>query len=177
MIRQFDIRGNPYLGVMIAANDEIALVPKDIDKREEDAIEEALDVEVVKTSIGGCSIIGSLVCLNSSYALVADIATDEEISLISKYIHVERIDDRINACGNNILASDTCAYVNPDFPESTRKQIAKALGVEVIAGTIAGLKITGSAALATKKGILTHPKIRRNEMELLKKHFQLEVSI
>jgi translation initiation factor 6 len=51
------------------------------------------------------------------------------------------------------------------------------LDVPVDRGTLAGLKTVGSAAVATNKGVLCHPKTSDGELDLLEKLLKVEADI
>lgn len=177
MIRQLDINGNPYVGVYCKANEEIALVPLNLSDSDVKIIEEVLKVDVIKTSIGGHPIIGSLVAMNSNGAIVTDFAYESELKLLRERMNVAHIPHVLNAVGNNILVNDNAALIHPKFDKKTARLISDALGVEVEKGTIASLKTVGSSAIATKKGVLCHPKAKEDELKHLKDLFKVSVNI
>ena len=51
--------------------------------------------------------------------------------------------------------------------------ISDVLDVEVLRGTIAGMTVVGSVAVVTDKGMLVHPKITREEEEVIEGFFSL----
>jgi translation initiation factor 6 len=81
------------------------------------------------------------------------------------------------AYGNLVLANDRGAVVDPRFKEREVKQIAETLGVDAVAGEIAGLPYVGSLAVATNKGVLTHPLLTDDEKELLEEVFKVPVDV
>lgn len=177
MLAQMNINGNPYLGVFCAANEDFALIPKNTSKKEEKEIERVLDVKTIRISIDGSPIIGSLLVFNSKGAIVSNFITDEEFKILKKNFEVAWLSDKLNAFGNNILANDIAALVHPKFTKKSLKLIQDILDVEVLKGTIAGIKTVGSAATATNKGILCHPKATVEEIETLKDLFKIHVAI
>ncbi|MEM2900283.1 MAG: translation initiation factor IF-6 [Thermoplasmata archaeon] len=180
MLKQLNILGNPYVGVLSKANNEFAIVPPGIPETTKEIIANALGIEqenVIQTTFGGSTIIGVLLCMNNNGAVVADFATNEELAPLRKKIRVERISDKYNACGNNILANDKAALINPDMSKETENIIKDVLGVEVFRGTIAGLKIVGTCAVANNKGVLCHPKANRDELKFIEEKFKVEAEI
>ncbi len=181
MLKQFNIMGNPYVGVLSKANDEVAVVPPGTPSQAKEGLAEALDISlenVVQTTIGGSTIVGVLMCMNSNGAVVADFATDEELApLRKKKVRVERVKDKHNACGNNILANDRAALIHPDMTVESERLIKDVLGVEVYRGTIAGLKIVGTCAVANNKGVLCHPKTNRDELKFIEEKFKVDADI
>ncbi|HEX2021716.1 MAG TPA: translation initiation factor IF-6 [Candidatus Thermoplasmatota archaeon] len=173
-----DLNGSPYVGVFARASDRVALVPPSVPEEHVAEIRRALGVDVHPLVVGGSNIIGSVLAMNSRGALVADFADDEEIrALESLGLKVGRLAGKFNAAGNNILANDKGAYINPDFSKAAERQVADVLGVPVERGSLAGLKTVGSAAAVTSKGLLTHPKASDAELDLLEKLFAVEADI
>ena len=64
MLKRVDIVGNPNIGVFILATDDFAIVPYNLLDEKADIIKEALDVDIIKSSVSGCSLIGSLAVAN-----------------------------------------------------------------------------------------------------------------
>lgn len=177
MLKKINLAGSSYVGVFCRCSDSIAVVPTQTTGNWKDDISDALEVEAIETTLGGCMILGSLMCLNSRGAIIADIAVEEELAQLGEHVDVVRLDHPLNATGNNILANDSHALVHPDFSKKIVKFIEDHLGVEAEAGTIAGVKHVGSAAVATNKGILCHPYTTEEEKEALRDLFGLPVQI
>ena len=172
------MNGSPYVGVFARANDRVALVPPAVPEVLQKQIAEAMGVPVHPISIGGSNIIGSVVAMNTRGAVVADFADEEEIASLEKLgLKVGRVAGKFNAAGNNVLANDHGAFVNPDLSKHAEKSISDILGVPVERGTLAGLKTVGSAACVTGKGALCHPKTSDEELDLLEKLFKVEADI
>ena len=177
LLRKLDINGNPYIGVYCHANEDFAFVPPEVSKDIMYQIEEGLDVEVIQTTIANCSIIGVLVCSNSQGMVVTNFAEERELRDLKNKLNVLYIPDILNAVGNNILANDKFAMVHPDIKKETIKKIKDTLGVEVLKGEIAKLKTVGAAGVVTNKGLLCHPKVSKQELDMLKKRFGVKADI
>lgn len=169
--------GNPYVGVYCVANEFFSLIPFDSSKTLERDIEEALGVEVERCSIAGANILGSLVAMNSYGAVVTNMASLNEIKAISRRIPVYRIEDKLNASGNNILVNDNGAVVHPDINRRIVKKIEKVLQVEAVQCSIAGHKTVGSVCVATNRGVLAHPNAGKEELEVISSHLKVPASI
>jgi translation initiation factor 6 len=174
-IAQVDINGNPYIGIFCAANENIALVPIDLEKKIKKRIIESLDLEVIPILIAGSRLIGSLLVMNSKGAIVNNFAETREILQLEKYINVTILEEKLNAVGNNILANDFGALVHKKFSKKSITQIEDTLDVEVMKGTIAGLKTIGTAAVVTNHGGVCHPKVKEDELEFLKSLLKIEI--
>jgi translation initiation factor 6 len=158
MERTITFAGDPNIGVFARVVGNVAIIPLDSTPEFKHAVKEALQVEVIETTIQGSSIIGSLVAGNSRGVIVSGLATDEEIEKLAKHREVLLLNDTMNAAGNVIMANDTFAAVHPDMPESVIKAIGEFLGVEVITLVLGGVKTVGMAGVATNKGVIVHPR-------------------
>ncbi|WP_455392279.1 translation initiation factor IF-6 [[Eubacterium] cellulosolvens] len=172
---QLDIGGNPYLGIFCAANEDFALVPIDMEKRHQNKLSETLKIEVVPILIAGSRLIGSLLVMNSTGAIVNNFVETSELLKLKKFINVTILDDKLNAIGNNILTNDKAALVHTQFSQKSIKEIEETLDVEVMKGTIAGQKTVGTTAVITKSGGLCHPKVTKEELENLKAFFKTDI--
>lgn len=179
MLKRLDFNSNPYVGVFCRANDDIAFVHPFLQDKEKEVIREVLKVKIIETTVGGSTVMGSLIALNSSGAVVADFVGDEELDIIKNFFgdNVLVIKDKFNAAGNNILANDYGAIVHPMMGDETIKDIKGVMDVEVERGTIAGIKTVGMAAVVTNRGMLCHPKIEDDEKRNLEELFSVPVSI
>ncbi|WP_281774614.1 translation initiation factor IF-6 [Methanobacterium formicicum] len=178
MIRRINLAGNPNWGVTLAATDKVALAPPNLGEKMVGAIEEALQVPVIKTPISGSSLAGALAVGNSKGFLVSRYAFDKEIETIKESgLEVERIPDRLTAVGNIVLANDHGAMVNPLLSDEAVQVVSETLDVDVVRGTIANFKITGSVAVATNRGVLVHPSATSDELEFLEKTMNVPVDV
>jgi translation initiation factor 6 len=177
MIRLSHYNGNPYVGVYCAANEFIAFVPRDSAPGMVRDISEAMDVNVEMMSVAGTNLIGSLVSMNSFGAVMSNMAGDAELEFLSRFLPVYRIEDKINASGNNILANDFGAIGNPDLSEDTVRRIEDTLQVSVLQMSVADHKTVGSACVATNKGVLCHPSSTKEEMEAIRSSLKVPTAI
>lgn len=176
-LRQMDVNGSPYLGVLCAATEDLCLAPHDAKEDQFTLIEEALGSEVVPLTIGGTNLCGTMIAMNSHGAVVGDIVTEEELSVLEEHCKVWILEGRLNCAGNLIMANDEKAWVHPRLGEEEKAGIAKALKVEVAEGDLVGMGVVGSVGCATNHGVLVHPKARPEELEELKGFFNLPVDI
>ena len=178
MLIQLELNGSPYVGVFARANDKFVLVPPAVQPEIRDELGRALEVEVITTTLGGSNILGSVVCMNNHGVIVADFADETEVApLAAAGLRINRISGKYNATGNNILANDYGALVNPDMGKPALKLIEETLGVPVERGTLAGLKTVGSAGFANNKGVLVHPKTTPEEREVIERILKVKADI
>ncbi len=177
MKRKLNISGSPVLGVFAACTEDFVFTPHETSNETLKELEESLGVIAVRSSVGGSSIIGSLLRGNSSGVMVAGFVLDKELRQIRKHTKAARLKEELNAAGNLILANDSAALVHPDLSDKSIGIIKKTLGVEVKRGTIAGLKTVGMAGIATNRGVLVHPKSTSTEIGVIEELFALPVDI
>ena len=176
-IRQVDVNGNPYVGVVCVASDDLVLVPNEAKEEHVQLISETLDVPAISMTVGGTNLLGTMMAMNSTGAVVGNIISDDELQLLSQHREVLVIHGRLNCAGNLILTNDKKAWVHPRINEQVREDIAKVLDVEVGEGDLAGMGVVGSVGCATNKGVLVHPKAQKEELEALKGFFGVHVDI
>ena len=152
--------GSSYVGVFARATDDCLLVRSDIDDDLQEAVGAELGVPAVSTTVGGSGTVGALAVGNENGLLVSSRATDREREQIAEATDrsVVELPGRINAAGNVVLANDTGAYVHPDLSREAVQAVKDALAVPVQRGDIAGVYTVGTAAVATNRGVLCHPK-------------------
>ena len=69
-------------------------------------------------------------------------------------INISVLESGLNAVGNNILANDKIAIVNPDFDAVAVQSISDALGVETVKDEIGGFKTVGANNILTNRGLV-----------------------
>jgi len=176
MLRVSNYNGVEFVGVYSVANECMALLPKDSDERFEQDVSIALSVKSARGTIANTNLIGSLVAMNSYGAAVTNFTTDEEMKAFSS-LDVVRLEDRLNACGNNILVNDSGCLVNPEMSDRTVSALERIFNVEVFRGTIAEQNTVGSVCKATNKGLICHPASTKGDIQLLKDIFKLNPMI
>lgn len=177
MIAFADFGGSSFLGIYAEASDALALVPRSASRQFVDKLEKSLSVRVVQTTIAGTNLIGALTTMNINGLVTSAFATEAEKLLLAKEFNMTALRDKFNAAGNNIVANDRGAVVNPDVSSRSLKQISETLGVEAVKGTVAGLKTVGSACEANNRGILCHPEATDDEIALLEDVLKVKAKI
>lgn len=168
MMRLSRYSGNSNIGVYAVVNESLGFVAHDAASEFIKDLEVVLGVKPIMTTVAGSYVVGSLVAMNSSGAIVSNLITENEISLMKKEINVVSIDDSVNAAGNNILANDNGAIISPEVSVRAAKVIADVLNVEVVRSEIGGSTTVGSVCKATNKGFVCPTETTDNEFELLK---------
>jgi len=175
----FDFFGNTSIGVYSLATDKMMIVPPQVSDTKAKKLEEWLKVKVIRTVIGESVLIGALACANSNGIILPHYVREEEIRAIKPCsdLNLTVMETKRTAYGNLILVNDYGALVDPRLKEPDVKKIADTLGVEVVAGEIAGLPYVGSLATATNKGVLAHPLLKEEEQKILKDVLKVPVDV
>lgn len=178
MLKRMNIGGSPNLGVYISVTDEIAIVPLNISELMEDSISEALNVEIIKSSIAGSNLNGALVAGNSNGLIVSPYTLDKEIDFLkSKNINVSKVPDKYTAIGNIIALNDYGAIVTPLLSDKSVEVIEKSLEINVERLSIANSNIIGSLTIATNKGALLHRDSSEAEIDFVEDVLEVSADI
>ncbi|KAB8416383.1 hypothetical protein FH972_024902 [Carpinus fangiana] len=119
-------------------------------------------IPIVHCTIAGTRIIGRLCTGNKNGLLVPTSTTDQELqhlrNSLPDSVKIQRIEERLSALGNVIVANDHVALIHPDLERETEELVADVLGVEVFRQTIADNVLVGSYMSLSNQGGLVHPK-------------------
>jgi translation initiation factor 6 len=173
----FDIFGNACIGVYSSVNEKIAIIPPHVPENKRQKVGEWLKVNVVSTTVGKSVITGVLTCSNSYGIILPSFVSEKELKAIKSAsdLNVTVMKTKKTAYGNLVLANDNGAIIDPRIKKEDIKKIEDTLGVEVVPNEIAGLPYVGSLAIATNKGILTHPNLMDKERLVLENVMKVPV--
>jgi len=174
MIKLSSYGGSPFLGVYCVASENYSLLPLDAGDEFVADLEEALQVKAIRCNIAGSHLVGSLSAMNSFGTIVSSLIEADELARMPKDMNVHVLLDQHNAAGNNILANDFGAIVNPNINKTSLKMISKTLNVECVQSTIAGIDTVGAICRATNKGVVCHPATTEENLELLRKVLKVD---
>jgi translation initiation factor 6 len=161
--------GSSYVGVFCRATDDRLLIRPDVDDDLREDFEDELGVAAVPTTVGGSKTVGALATGNANGVLVSGRVDDRERERIEAATDrpVGELPGRVNAAGNVVLCNDTGAYVHPDLSRKAVQAVQDTLDVPVERGDLAGVRTVGTAAVATNRGVLCHPKSTDEELDYL----------
>ena len=173
------ISGNPFIGIYVRCTEKAAIVPVNAPEKLLLKCRSALKVDTVPMAIAGSDLAGLFSAANSNGIVLTGMAYREEANALKKALGINSaiLRGKHTAAGNNILANDKAAIVNPEMPPADVKKIADTLGVEVLKQSIAGFQTVGSVAVVTNRGILLHNGAAEDELEELCDIFGVKGSI
>ena len=162
-----DIYRSPNIGIFMKANDKFLLVPKGLAQTKTDKLCASLGVSAVPTSIGESRLLGVLSSMNSNGMLVSRLAEEGEVNEIraATGLNVSRLESRLTAVGNLVVANDRCALVSPALDSTAISQVRDVMSTEVERLPIGEYHQTGSLVVATNKGAAVYPGLDEQEVE------------
>ncbi|HYA55474.1 MAG TPA: translation initiation factor IF-6 [Nitrososphaerales archaeon] len=162
-----DIYRSPNIGVFLKGNEKFLLVPKGLAQTKADKLCADLQVSAIPTSVGESRLLGPLVSMNNNGILVSRLAEEIEMHEIrtATGLNVSRLDSKLTAVGNLVVANDECALVSPVLDQKTLLQIKDVLGTEVERMPIGEYHQVGSFVVATNNGAAVYPGLDENEVK------------
>ncbi|WP_297981081.1 translation initiation factor IF-6 [uncultured Methanobrevibacter sp.] len=178
MLKRINLTGNPNLGVYISVNDEVAIVPFNLPVEMESVIKEALEVDIIRTSIAGSNLNGVLSVGNSNGFVVSPYINEREIDVLeSAGLNIGLLPGKFTAVGNIIAVNDNGAMVGPEIGEDAIKVLEDTFKVPVETYQFADSKILGSASLVTNNGALLHRDSLSEEIAYIEEFFKVDANI
>jgi len=128
-------------------------------------------------TIAGTRIIGRLTSGNRHGLLVPTSTTDQELqhlrNSLPDSVKIQRIEERLSALGNVIVANDHVALIHPDCERETEELVADVLGVEVFRQTVADNVLVGTYMALSNQGGMVHPKTSVQDQDELSSLLQV----
>ncbi|MET1124534.1 MAG: translation initiation factor IF-6 [Archaeoglobaceae archaeon] len=168
------VAGNPLVGMYAKASEEFAIVGVR-DSNFVEIIAEELDVDVVVTTIAGSELVGALAVVNSNGVVVSSAVLSKELEVLRKKLEVKVVDTPMTCFGNNFCLNDRGGIANPEVDDIVIETVSDFLDVEILRGTIGGIKTVGMAGIVTNRGGLVHPNITEWEKKRLESVTGVEV--
>ena len=177
---QKDLFNSPYSGVFCASNDLLTLIPPGIPKDDMEAISEALGTNVEVITIGGSSVLGTLIAMNNKGILVSNLITSLELDKLEKVtsdleLNIGVLSERSNAIGNNFLLNDAGGFCNERLSKTSKVEAERIFEIEIKSQSLNGMDTLGMIGCVNSKGGLCHPEISDNEKEIMEKVLEVPV--
>ena len=172
-----DILGNSQVGVYLSVIGNNLFYPSSLDKPIIQEIEQVFDLELNPILIGGSSLLGSLIAGNNKGIAVADIATEEDLDILSSFGEIVILESGVNAAGNLVECNDYGAVVSKSIPTPGVELIGEVLGVKTARTRVAGQDTVGSLLVANNKGILSHPDVTSSEVKVIESVMNVPIMV
>ena len=177
---QKDLFNSPYSGVFCVTNDLLTLVPPGIPDDDVAAIGDALGTTVKVITIGGSSVLGTLVATNNKGLLVSNLVTSLELEKLEKWcknlnLNLGILSERANAIGNNFLLNDSGGFCNERLSSSSIKDAEGIFEVAVKSQSFNGMDTLGMIGCVNNNGGLCHPDIDENERKIMQEVLDVPV--
>lgn len=177
---QKDLFNSPYSGVFCVTNDLLTLLPPGIPNDDMAAIGEALGTTVEVITIGGSSVLGTLVATNNKGLLVSNLVTSLELEKLEKWcknlnLNLGILSERANAIGNNFLLNDSGGFCNERLSSSSIKDAEGIFEVAVKSQSFNGMDTLGMIGCVNNNGGLCHPDIDENERKIMQEVLDVPV--
>ena len=177
---QKDLFNSPYSGVFCATNDLVTLVPPGIPDDDMEAISAALGTKVEVITIGGSSVLGTLIAMNNKGILVSNLITSLELEKLEEItatlaLNLGVLSERSNAIGNNFLLNDSGGFCNERLSKQSKVEAEKIFEVDITSQSLNGMDTLGMIGSVNTKGGLCHPEISDNEKEVMEKVLKVPV--
>lgn len=178
MLKRVDIVNNPNVGVFIVATDDYAIVPYNLLDEKAEIIKEALEVDIVKSSVSGSNLIGSLAVANSNGIIVSPHVLEREVKQFEDLgLNVGIVPGEYSALGNIVAANDTGAIASPFLSSKAIKVIEDTLDVKVESRSINSRDIIGSLLQVTNRGFLVTREASEDDVDFAQEVFGVEGDI
>ncbi|MBN2042491.1 MAG: translation initiation factor IF-6 [Candidatus Aenigmarchaeota archaeon] len=175
-IEKISFQKNPNIGLYGFSTDKLCFLGGSVKEKVIKTIEKSLGVPVIKASMLGTPLVGIFAAGNSKGVIVSDTVFEKEIDSVQKHTDVLVVETNFTALGNLILCNDHGCIISGEI-EDHRNDIKKFLGVPVRVGTIAGMDLVGSLAVATNKGCLAYKMIETKEAGMIGKTLNVNVDV
>ena len=162
-----DILGHPQVGVHVSIVGDVLFHPVSLDDDCKEMLSNTFDMEMAPFSIGGSSLLGSLLRGNKNGIAVADIATKSDLDKLTSFGEVVVMESGVNAAGNLIACNNHGAVVGMTIPGPGCEIISDVLGVPATRVRVAGQDTVGSSLVVNDSGVLAHPDVTESEASLI----------
>jgi translation initiation factor 6 len=165
---KINLGGGGYVGAFATATEKYLFVSKNAEHGDSLRAAKALGVDAVPLSISSSELVGILCRANSNGILVSNLIEERELEHLKSLglgINVGVLESDLNAIGNNVLANDRIAIINPEYGQADIMRIREVLGVEVIKQSIGGFRTVGANNILTNRGFVINNRSEDEEKD------------
>jgi translation initiation factor 6 len=176
-IHKYDVYRSPNIGIFLKANDNFLFIPKGFANSKAEKLEDFLGAKIVNTSIAHTRLLGPLMVTNNNGIIVPRITEDQEVLDLKKAtgMNVAKLEAKLTAVGNLIVANDKAAIVSTLLHGETLKEIRDILDVPIECMNIASYHQVGAMIVSTNTGAAVHPKASEKEIDIIKETLNVDV--
>ncbi|MFQ5940932.1 MAG: translation initiation factor IF-6 [Nitrososphaerales archaeon] len=176
-IHRYNVYRSPNIGIFIKANDNFLFIPKGFADSKAEKLQSFFNVQYVRVSIAQTRLLGPLSVINNHGILVPRITEDYEVRELKKAtdMNVGRMQLKVTALGNLIVANDKAGLVSPIVPKESLKQMQDVLGVPLEYMNIDTYHQVGALVVSTNLGAVVHPKTSESKMDFIKESMKVDV--
>ncbi|MEA2070495.1 MAG: translation initiation factor IF-6 [Asgard group archaeon] len=175
------VKGQTALGAFALATDKYAIISEGWSDKSITAITKALNVDIIQKNFIDTSLVGIMIAGNSNGLILPHLVSEKEVNFLQEKlgdsINIGIIESKITCLGNCILTNDYGAVVHEQFEPEALIIIEETLDVEVEKGNILNSPLVGSQAIATNRGVLSHPLTTEMELEWLSERFGVKTNV
>lgn len=174
MTLKANFHGNPNVGLYGYAHGEQCIIGERLGKQLRDDVGTTLRCTLHESTIAGTPMPGVFLAGNTRAVLAPSILFPHELAALKKAgLPVVTIETTHTCLGNNIVANEHGALVNPEFSDTEVAAIGDALGVPAKRIEIAGTTTPGACiVLHGEKGVI-HRDAAQHELEMARATLKL----
>ena len=134
-------------------------------------LEKTLEVEAIRASLGGTSMIGVLSKGLGKKIVVSNIAEESEVTALERHGLEVMVLAGFTSTGNLLALNRNAGIASPLVSEKGAKKLEKFFGVKFRRMMIAESDVAGACLTVTNKGFIAHPNIGEPDFRKLEKDF------
>jgi len=176
-LAKLDINGTPFVGIYVALNNDVAIIPNLVSEKEEKVIENILNVKCIRYNIANSSMNGVMCKLFNKKIILSKISTKEDVAFFKEQGFDVLVLDSYFAVGNLIATDQETVVVSKEFDAKTVKKLEDFLEVKVTSFQVGELPAIGSYLLVNKKGFAIIPDADTKDIKKIEKIFGVKGNI
>lgn len=176
-VHKASCNGNPNIGLYGLETDNTILLGKEFPEKDDKVVKEVFGKDVARITIAGTSLIGVFCVWHQGKLLIPGITFDDELRKLEELkIPYEVIATELTCLGNNILATEKAAIINPDFTEKEAARLSEALGVPCERKEVNEIEAVGSIGVVRHDKGLFHRDLRPETVKELEEKLGITIT-